>query len=252
MKKYFMCAVAAVCLTPLLARAQDTPTKGAFAMQLAPALKLGRPATEAEAQEMLKSVGIAPKGGWNSDYPITPIELGQLRDSLLLAVGAGKLSMSSDQALNAFSDAAGILPSDAPQIVNNYYYPPQMGYADPYLWYPYPFYGYGGFPGFYSYGGFAFRNGRHGFKFNQGLRPTFGFNFSSARIWNLPNSSARIWNLPTPRATTLFSIRTFNNRGFGNQSFTRFRGGFRGGAMMHSGGFRSGGSGGGMRSGGHR
>src|SRR3974377_1091063 len=45
--------------------------EGAFAVDLAVALNLGQPSSEAEAESMLGEVGIAPRNGWIADYPLT-------------------------------------------------------------------------------------------------------------------------------------------------------------------------------------
>ncbi len=53
--------------------------EGDFALKLVSALKLGTATTEAQAEDMLTSAGIAPKNGWIADYPVTPIIIGELQ-----------------------------------------------------------------------------------------------------------------------------------------------------------------------------
>ncbi|MGZ3494777.1 MAG: hypothetical protein ACXWM6_09140, partial [Thermodesulfobacteriota bacterium] len=43
---------------------QQLVPEGEFAMKLVTALKLGTASNEAQAEEMLTSIGIAPKNGW--------------------------------------------------------------------------------------------------------------------------------------------------------------------------------------------
>ena len=43
--------------------------EGDFAIKLVEALKVGQAKSEAEAESILASVGIAPKNGWIADYP---------------------------------------------------------------------------------------------------------------------------------------------------------------------------------------
>ena len=52
---------------------QALTPEGDFALRLVEALKLGTSATETEAEDTLTNAGIAPKNGWISDYPMTPI-----------------------------------------------------------------------------------------------------------------------------------------------------------------------------------
>jgi predicted RNA-binding Zn-ribbon protein involved in translation (DUF1610 family) len=55
---------------------QPLVPEGIFALKLVTALKLGTASSEAQAEDMLTSVGIAPKNGWIADYPMTPITIG--------------------------------------------------------------------------------------------------------------------------------------------------------------------------------
>jgi hypothetical protein len=159
---------------------QELVAEGEFAMELASGLKLGTPATEVQAEDMLTAAGIAPKNGWISDYPMTPIVIGQVRDAVAAAADSKKIPMGRDEALKTFEDlTAGFglaivpgpdqyaevqPPPDSenfpPPEIEEYYYtegPPVITYYPPpwdfeylYGWVPYPFW-YSGFffPGFY-------------------------------------------------------------------------------------------------------
>ena len=169
--------------------------EGNFAMKLAPALNLGQPSSEAEAESVLGTVGIAPRNGWIADYPVTPDIMGELRDAVGYAAQARTISMDKDKALKALegvqeSVSAAMIPAAAgppsqsqlagtPQAneesapaypdaaaVGNYYSeegPPIMTYYAPppdyyylYSWVPYPFW-WGGF----WFGGFFILNDFH-------------------------------------------------------------------------------------------
>ena len=151
--------------------------EGDFALKLAPALGLGTPSSEAQAEDMLTSADIAPKNGWIADYPITPIVIGELQNAVTGAADAHKLTMEKDDALKAFQNlttefglavapgGSGQYAENQPQpdssTIDNYYYeegPPVVTYYPPpwdyyymYDWVPYPFW-WGGFffSGFFS------------------------------------------------------------------------------------------------------
>jgi len=154
--------------------------EGQFALKLAPALKLGTPNNEAQAEDLLTSAGIAPKNGWIADYPVTPNIIGELQNSVTTAADAKKLPMGKDEALKAFQGLTSefglaISPGSEqyaesqpptsseyvePQEINDYYYdegPPVVTYYPPpwdyyylYGWVPYPFWCSGFFfPGFF-------------------------------------------------------------------------------------------------------
>jgi hypothetical protein len=148
---------------------QQLVPEGTFALKLAPALKLGTPENEIQAVDTLASVGIAPKNGWISDYPVTPDIIGELQDAVVAAADSKKLPMGKEEALKAFQGVAAefnlaVLPGDSdryaesqpqlsPAVINNYYYeegPPVVTYYPPpwdyyylYAWVPYPFWWYG-------------------------------------------------------------------------------------------------------------
>lgn len=154
---------------------QSLVPEGDFALKLVPALKLGTANNEAQAEDMLSSVGIAPKNGWIADYPMTPIIIGDLQSAVANAADARKLPMGKDDALKAFRDLTtefglAVVPGGSSRyaenqsqpdatVINNYYYdegPPVVTYYPPpwdyyymYDWVPYPFW-WGGF----SFSGF--------------------------------------------------------------------------------------------------
>jgi len=159
---------------------QELVAEGDFAFQLAPALKLGTPTTEVQAEDMLTSVGIAPKNGWIADYPMTPIVVGEVQNAIIGAIDSRKLSMERDEALKAFGGLTSefnlaVVPATGqqaeaqppttseyvePPVVENYYidegppvvtyYAPPVDYDYLYAWVPYPFWCSGFFfPGFF-------------------------------------------------------------------------------------------------------
>jgi hypothetical protein len=159
---------------------QPLAAEGNFAFQLVTALKLGTPTTEAQAEDILTSAGIAPTNGWIADYPMTPIVVGQVQDALVAAAESKKLPMGKDEALKTFQGLmaefdlalapATEYPAQAerptsseyvqPTEVDNYYnqegppvityYPPPWDYGYLYTWVPYPFFWTGFFfPGFF-------------------------------------------------------------------------------------------------------
>jgi hypothetical protein len=162
--------------------AQALVPEGDFALKLVTALKLGTPGGEAEAEDMLTSVGIEPKNGWIADYPVTPDIIGELQTAVGAAADSRKLPVGKDEALKAFqsvsagfglpvvADTSGDYAEDQPPtsppytepaVVNNYYYeegPPVVSYYPPpwdyyymYAWVPYPFW----FNGFFFSGFFC-------------------------------------------------------------------------------------------------
>jgi hypothetical protein len=170
---------------------QSLVPEGDFALKLATALKLGTPETEAQAEDMLASVGIAPKNGWIADYPMTPIIIDQVQNALIAAAALKKLPMGKDEALQAFQGLTaefglGIAPGQyaetppptsseyipPPEIENYYYeqgppivtyYPPPWDYNYLYAWVPYSFWCSGFFfPGFFILNDFHhFHHGHH-------------------------------------------------------------------------------------------
>ena len=182
---------------------QTLVREGDFAVKLAEALKMGSPKGEAEAESMLAAAGIMPKNGWIADYPVTPDIIGELQNSVGLAVDSGKLKMNRGEAAKAVQDLVtqqGLpvqvderqnpveqQPQDYgdSEVVNNYYYnegPPVVTYYPPpwdyyylYAWVPYPFW-YSGFwfPGFFclhDFHRFGFWHGRRGIISNHFVDP---------------------------------------------------------------------------------
>jgi hypothetical protein len=156
--------------------AQPLVREGSFAVSLAKSLGMGAPQNEADAENLLASVGIAPKNGWIADYPVTPDVLGDLQEAVVAASDSGRLPMGKDEALKslqAVADEFGLPVAAAgpgsytqdngpptpyneenPTAIDNYYYtygPPVVTYYPPppdyeylYAWVPYPFW-FGGF-----------------------------------------------------------------------------------------------------------
>ncbi len=155
---------------------QQLVPEGDFALKLVPALQLGTADNEAQAEDMLSSIGVAPKNGWIADYPMTPVIIGELQNAVVTAADAHKLPMERDDALKAFQalttefglaivpgssgQYAGNQPQPSTTVINNYYYdegPPVVTYYPPpwdyyylYDWVSYPFWCSGFlFPGFF-------------------------------------------------------------------------------------------------------
>jgi hypothetical protein len=155
--------------------------EGDFAIKLAGALNLGTANDEMEAQSMLVAVGIAPRNGWISDYPVTPDILAEIQKGVEEAADANRLSIGKDEGLRALQDVQNSLgvafvpdtsgqyaeapPPTAPEYtepsaIDDYYYgegPPVVTYYPPppdyyylYSWVPSPFW-YTGFffPGYF-------------------------------------------------------------------------------------------------------
>jgi hypothetical protein len=172
--------------------------EGDFAIKLVEALKMGQVESEAEAESMLASIGIAPQNGWIADYPVTPDIIGELEKAISEAADARRLPMGKEEALRVFRTTALELelpiiaelpdryaespypeapqytePYTEPTVINNYYYtegPPVMTYFPPppdyfylYGWIPSPFW-YSGFyfPGYYILHDFHRVGYRHG------------------------------------------------------------------------------------------
>jgi hypothetical protein len=171
---------------------QALVAEGDFAMRLAAALQLGTPATEAQAEDMLTSVGIEPQNGWIADYPVTPVIMGELQDAVAASAAAYKIPLGKEAALQAFRDVAagfGLAISPGtdqytesqppttseyvePMTVDEYYAeegPPVITYYVPppdyyylYSWVPYPFwYSSFYFPGFFILNDFDFAVAGH-------------------------------------------------------------------------------------------
>jgi hypothetical protein len=135
---------------------------------------------KSRAEDMLIAAGVAPRNGWISDYPITPVVMGELQDSVASAADSGKLAMSGGEAADVLSrvaaevglplrsdngsygpgaqtntgeyaDSAAVEEyyNDAGPPVVSYYTPPwDYGYMYDYVAYPF-WWGGAFFPGFF-------------------------------------------------------------------------------------------------------
>jgi hypothetical protein len=118
MKKYLaLLTVTLLMLSPAIAGAEigqataDGPPiaqklvrEGDFAVELTDVFNLGPVGTEEEAESVLTSVGIAPRNGWVSDYPVTPDVIGELQAVIAAAADSNALGMYREHALAAFGD----------------------------------------------------------------------------------------------------------------------------------------------------
>jgi hypothetical protein len=167
--------------------AQALIREGTVATQLAGALNPDSvKSDEAEAESWLGDKGISPINGWIADYPVTPVIMSELQESLGKAADGRKISLSRDEALKLLDSITRELaivstsPGDsgpgpaapegemliAPTAVYDYYtevgppvvtyYAPPSDYYYLYSWVPYPFW-CGGF----SFGGFFILNDFH-------------------------------------------------------------------------------------------
>jgi len=182
--------------------AQSLVREGDFAASLAETLGLGTASSEAEAENMMTSAGIAPKNGWFADYPVTPDIVGELQDAVASAADSGQVKMTRAEAVKALQtlttdyglpvvreapvvlgDQAQYDENPAPEgsgqyqdqtVIDDYYYeegPPVVSYYQPpwdynymYSWVPYPFWWGGfGFSGFFVLNNIhCFNNFHHG------------------------------------------------------------------------------------------
>ena len=170
-------------------KAPDVPQvrEGNFAVKLVEVLKLGTAKSEAEAENILASAGIAPKNGWIADYPLTPDIIGEVRRAIGAALDSGKIAMKREEALKSVQiliddqwrmaaapgkeqeTASGGYPPNTYGGYDPYSYNPEPYYSPyypPYYSYPY-YYGYYPYPYLYPYpffrGGFGVRGFRGGF-----------------------------------------------------------------------------------------
>jgi hypothetical protein len=140
--------------------------EGSFALKLAEVLEIGKVESEAEAENMLTSAGIAPRNGWIADYPVTPDIIGELQKAIGEAVDSDKIAMNKDEAMKAFDDlireiesqyAAVEPPPSRQPYPEPYYYPYPYVYPFPYpyLFYsPYPYYRYHRYYPYHRYQGY--------------------------------------------------------------------------------------------------
>ena len=139
--------------------------EGSFALKLAEVLEIGKVESEAEAENMLTSAGIAPRNGWIADYPVTPDIIGELQKAIDEAADSNKIAMNKDEAMKAIDDlikeiesqyAAVEPPPSRQPYPEPYYYPYPYPYLYPYpfpypFYYPYPYYRYHGYPHYYHW-----------------------------------------------------------------------------------------------------
>src|SRR6266568_8259435 len=86
---------------------QPLVTEGAFAVTLGSALAATTTNDEIEAESQLGELGIAPRNGWIADYPVTPDIIVEMRNAVIAAADAGRLSMGKDEALKRLNDVTG-------------------------------------------------------------------------------------------------------------------------------------------------
>ncbi|MGO9018992.1 MAG: hypothetical protein ACLQVJ_11655 [Syntrophobacteraceae bacterium] len=144
---------------------QPLVREGDFAVELATALHLTSSHDEAAAEDYLVSIGISPRNGWISDYPMTPDIIAEIRDSASRSASSGNLKISETNAVSIVdkvsiamnlpvqyagekysydssseyqSPAVRPLPEDSeyvePYVVEDYYYdnePPVVTYYPP-------------------------------------------------------------------------------------------------------------------------
>jgi len=124
--------------------------EGAFAIKLAEALKIGPVKSEAEAESMLASLGIAPRNGWIAHYPVPPDVIGELQNAIERAADSGKIAMKKEEAIKAFQDLIRNIESQYAKVEPP---PGRHPYPEPYYYpelYYYPYY----YPYLYYYGGY--------------------------------------------------------------------------------------------------
>src|SRR5512135_2368211 len=107
--------------------------EGDYAVRLSKALGVSQTDNEAEAESHLASLGIAPTGGWISDYPVTPDIIGQLQVSIESASTAGRLlTTGKDEAVRAIvtlNTAMGLNITPASSYASDQSNAPDQGYA---------------------------------------------------------------------------------------------------------------------------
>ena len=109
MKKYLACDGAGLCACAVVFwTGRRTPSACSLRRRVCtPAgfrSESRKAASEEEAIRILKEAGITPKSGWSADYPLTPALVGEIRDSIVYAVAAGKVRMTRDDALKSFRE----------------------------------------------------------------------------------------------------------------------------------------------------
>ena len=220
--------------------------EGDYALKLAQALKVKPATTEAEAENTLAAIGITPKNGWISDFPVTPDVIAELQTAIDAAAGSGKLTMSkaeADSAFEALNATAGLTiapgaegyaeapPYEDQTVINNYYadegppvityYEPPEDYAYLYEWAPFPFWCDGFFfPGYFVLSDFVFFGGfGHG---HFGHRHEFGTHWHEPRHDKQPRDRPRQEDLSIDPVSRQLRSTTLNvTRGGRGGSFNR-------------------------------
>jgi uncharacterized membrane protein YgcG len=129
-------------------------------MRLTEALKIGPVKSEAEAENMLALVGIAPKNGWIADYPVTPDIIGELQNAIATAADSGKIAMNKSEAIKVFEDLVIEIENQYSRVEPS---PMREPYPETYYYpYPYPYYYPYYYGGYYYLGGFGGRGFRGG------------------------------------------------------------------------------------------
>lgn len=234
---------------------QPLVREGDFAASLAETLGLGTANDEAQAENMLSAVGIEPKNGWVSDYPVTPDIVGELQDAAASAADSGQLKLTRAEAVKSvqtlatdynlpvvqerpvvMGDQAEYFESTAPAeysdypdetVVNEYYYdqgPPVVTYYAPpwdygylYSWVGYPFWWSGFyFPGFFVLNDFHVHGNFHRFhRFGHGRFSNHG---KFARHGGFRNGRGLISNHRVDRNTNRVSVINPARRASGNNA----------------------------------
>jgi len=192
-----------ILLVPVATLAEDTQVSNAPPPVAQPLMREGTLATqlagildpdsvkgdEAAAESWLGERGISPKNGWIADYPVTPIIMGELRETLGNAADNRKIPLSRDEALKRLTGITSELAivntapatlgdsgppiaapdgenqvdpgavydyytTEGPPVVTYYAPPPDYYYL--YSWVPYPFWWDG-----FAFGGFFILNDFH-------------------------------------------------------------------------------------------
>lgn len=73
--------------------AQPLVPERVLAIQLVEALQIGQAQDEVEAESMLGAIGIEPKNGWISGYPVTPDIIAEIGKSVAAAAEANRIKM---------------------------------------------------------------------------------------------------------------------------------------------------------------
>ncbi len=228
--------------------------EGDFAVKLAEAFGFGEIADEDDAGQLLSEIGLSPRNGWLSDYPVTPVILAELRETVIASSESGMLAMTEPEALEAFDRLAldlglsvdenaeieppadGVLPGEAPYAESSdthddyttegppvmTYYPPPSYYSTYYDWVPYPFYfSRGYYPGFFILHDFhrAHTFDRHFDRKHK--HKQFGFHNRFKRKF----ISNHRWNMHSGRTEILRPNMGERSDRFGNDRRSKFRDG---------------------------